>query len=61
MPRTDAVTVDCTMLTRDGQPCGKSGEKGLPQGICAEHAIAVFRAVTKLVDVTRGSLIGPRG
>lgn len=41
----------CVMLTRQGEPCGKPGEAGLPAGICVEHAIAVFRSVSKLVDV----------
>ncbi|GAA5119072.1 hypothetical protein [Haloechinothrix salitolerans] len=39
----------CTMLTRDGEPCGKPGDDTLPTGICVEHAIQVFRAVSRIV------------
>jgi hypothetical protein len=47
--RVDAAVTSCVMLTRDGAACGKPGQAGLPAGICPEHAIAVYRAVAKLV------------
>jgi hypothetical protein len=40
--------MSCAMLDRDGQPCGKLGQAGLPAGICAEHAVEVYRAVHRL-------------
>lgn len=49
----DAQLTTCVMLTRDGDPCGKPGQAGLPVGICPEHAIAVFRAVSRLVEIQR--------
>ncbi|QRP47992.1 hypothetical protein [Amycolatopsis sp. FDAARGOS 1241] len=48
--QVEAATVPCTSLDRDGQPCGKPGQLGLPAGICPEHAIAVYRAVVRLMD-----------
>ncbi|HEV2784682.1 MAG TPA: hypothetical protein VGX25_35305 [Actinophytocola sp.] len=51
----DAEVTECVMLTRQGEPCGKPGEAGLPAGICAEHAVAVFRAVSKLVELQGGA------
>ena len=45
----DATITGCVILDRHGEPCSKPGHAGLPHGICAEHAIAVFRAVSKLV------------
>lgn len=44
-----AALVPCTMPTRDSRPCGKPGKVGLPAGICAQHAIAVYRAVGRLI------------
>lgn len=49
--RVDAEITPCQLLTRQGDPCGKPGQVGLPAGICVEHAIAVFRSVSKLVAV----------
>ena len=46
--RADARITPCVMLDRNGEPCGKPGEAGLPVGICAQHAVAVYRAVNKL-------------
>jgi hypothetical protein len=48
-----ASLVPCVMLTRDGQQCGKDGQEGLPAGVCPEHAVAIFRAVSRMVDVQR--------
>jgi hypothetical protein len=48
-----ADQIACTMLNRQGDACGEPGEAGLPSGICAAHAVEVFRAVSKLVDVQR--------
>lgn len=45
----DSEITQCQMLTRQGDPCRKTGDATLPAGICVEHAIAVFRAVSKLV------------
>lgn len=44
----DSTITPCQMLTRDGQPCLKPGQVGLPAGICPEHAVTVYRAVNKL-------------
>lgn len=51
----DSSVTACVMLTRDGGVCGKPGQTGLPVGICPEHAISVFRAVSKLVATERES------
>lgn len=48
LDRADAAITPCVMLNRDGDPCGRPGQAGLPVGICAEHAVAVYRAVNKL-------------
>lgn len=44
--------VGCDMPTRDGRRCNKAGDPYLPEGICLDHALAVFRAVRKLIDAT---------
>jgi hypothetical protein len=44
-----AALVPCAMPTRDSEPCGKPGKVGLPAGICPEHAIAIYRAVAKMI------------
>lgn len=53
---TTAVLADligCQMLTRQGNPCGKPGDEGLPAGICSEHAVEVYRSVARMVDAKR--------
>lgn len=47
----EATVTPCQMLTRQGDPCGKPGDTGLPAGICPTHAVSVFRAVSKLVEI----------
>lgn len=49
--KAESAFVPCTMLTSQGDPCGKPGQVGLPPGVCAEHAIAVFRAVSKMITI----------
>jgi hypothetical protein len=49
--RADSTITACTMLTKQGDPRGKPGQVGLPPGVCAEHAIAVFRAVSAMVNM----------
>lgn len=48
-----ANLIDCTVLNRQGEPCGQPGETGLPAGVCPAHAIEIFRAVSRMVDVRR--------
>ncbi|EHR62644.1 hypothetical protein [Saccharomonospora cyanea] len=48
--QSDAEITGCTMPTKQGDPCGKPGQVGLPVGICPEHALGVYRAVKQLVD-----------
>jgi hypothetical protein len=45
-----ASMVPCTMITRDGGVCGKQGMVEMPAGICGEHAVAVHRAVARLIE-----------
>jgi hypothetical protein len=45
-----ANLIDCTVLNRHGSPCGQPGEAGMPAGICAAHAIEVYRAVGRLIQ-----------
>lgn len=42
------VLMTCELPNRDGERCGQSGVLGLPSGICARHAVEVFRAVVRL-------------
>lgn len=51
--QVEAAATACTLPTRDGAVCGRPGQVGLPAGICSEHAVRVFRAVSKLVEVQR--------
>lgn len=48
------VLVPCVNLTADGEPCGKPGVRGLPAGVCAEHAAKVFRACVALWGMLDG-------
>jgi hypothetical protein len=48
--RADATITACTMLTKQGDPCGKPGQVGLPPGVCPEHAIAIYRAVSAMIS-----------
>jgi hypothetical protein len=49
--RADSTITGCTMLTKQGDACGKPGQIGLPVGICVEHALAVLRAVSAMVNM----------
>lgn len=42
--------VRCDLPTRDGRRCGQWGDARLPEGICLDHALAVYRAVRKVVE-----------
>jgi hypothetical protein len=46
----DSAVTACTMLTKQGDPCGKPGQVGLPPGICPEHAIAIYRSVAAMIS-----------
>ena len=45
--------VGCDLPTRDGRRCNKPGHPDLPEGICLEHAIAVYRAMSRMITDTR--------
>lgn len=47
-----AVLTRCTVLDRDGQPCGHAGHPKLPPGVCEQHAIAITRAVLRMGGIT---------
>ncbi len=49
-----ASLVPCTMLTRQGTPCGKDGQEGLPAGVCPAHAVEIYRAVGRMVADQQG-------
>lgn len=46
--RADAVVTACVVLTKQGEPCGKGGQVGLPAGVCPECAIRIYRAVVAM-------------
>lgn len=48
-----ADQIPCTVLNRQGEPCGEPGQAGLPAGVCPAHAVEIFRAVSRMVDVQR--------
>lgn len=43
-----ASITKCTVLDRDGEPCGRPGSPRLPIGVCEACAIRVARAVLRL-------------
>jgi len=47
-----AEIAGCTVLDRDGEPCGKPGSPRLPVGVCEHHALTITRAVLALGDGT---------
>lgn len=47
--RVDAALTPCTILNRQGSPCGKPGHPLLLSGVCPEHGIEIYRAMAKLV------------
>lgn len=47
-----AANTACTVLDRDGEPCGRPGQPGLPVGVCQACAITVTRAVMRLGGIT---------
>lgn len=47
----EAALTPCVMLTKQGTSCGKDGQLGLPAGVCAEHAVQIYRSVSKLMDL----------
>lgn len=53
-----ANMITCTMLNRQGEPCGQPGEEGLPAGVCPAHAAEVWRAVTRMIDARRAQEAG---
>lgn len=48
----EASVTACTILNRDGEPCGQPGSPRLPLGVCTSCAITVTRAVLKLGGIT---------
>lgn len=48
--RADSAITPCVQITRDGGTCGKPGQIGLPPGVCPEHGIAIYRAVTAMIS-----------
>lgn len=44
------MLIPCAMPDDNGETCGRPGEDMLPAGICAVHALAVYRALRGLVD-----------
>ncbi|PXY25161.1 hypothetical protein BAY59_24355 [Prauserella coralliicola] len=54
--RADSEVTTCVMLTAHGDKCGKPGQLGLPAGICVQHALAVFRAVNKMISAEQAKV-----
>ena len=45
-------TSPCPVPNRHGEPCGKPSQPALPWPCCGEHAIALWKAMDKLVGGT---------
>lgn len=59
--QVEAALMRCALPTKDGGVCGKPGSPVLPAGVCAEHAIAIHRAVKALIDTEVGKQMSAAG
>lgn len=44
--------IRCTVIRKDGDPCGKPSGPGMPFPICPEHAIQLWKHMDQLAGGT---------